>query len=107
MDIIADAVTQFDKLYEVLGPMVDQMSKDEVQSFSEINKLLKELKELVSKPGSSPLITLEFLSQKFILFKSVLHKQLAPLSQLSSFLLTNSPPVVIGVQWGERKYIVK
>ncbi|CAI9298381.1 unnamed protein product [Lactuca saligna] len=57
MDIIVDAVTKFVKIYEVLGPKVDQMSKDEVQSFSEIKKLLTELKEIVSKPGSSPLIT--------------------------------------------------
>lgn len=63
--IIVDSVTKFVKLYEVLGPKVEQMSKDDVQSFLEIKKLSTELKELVSKSGSSTLITPEFLSQKF------------------------------------------
>ncbi|CAI9296860.1 unnamed protein product [Lactuca saligna] len=53
-------------------------------------------------PGSSPLITKEYLSQKFLLFEANLNKQLAPLSQLASILPKNSPPVVTGVQGGER-----
>lgn len=57
VDIITDTFTKFVKLYKVLGPNVEQMSIDEVKSFSEINKLLCELKELISKSSSSSLIT--------------------------------------------------
>lgn len=73
IDIIADAVTEFVKLYEVLGLKVEQMSKDEVHSISEINKLT-ESKELVLKSGSYSLITREFLSLKFRLFETVIQK---------------------------------
>ncbi|CAI9277984.1 unnamed protein product [Lactuca saligna] len=82
MDIITDTVTKFVKLYEALGPQIAHMSTHEAQRLSEITNMLNELKALVLKPGSSPLITPEFLSQKFLLFESVLHKQLAPLSEI-------------------------
>ncbi|CAI9285518.1 unnamed protein product [Lactuca saligna] len=101
MDIIADAVRKFVKFYEALTPQIAQMSTHEVHSLNEILTLLNELKALISKPGSSPLITPEFLSQKFLLFELVLHKQLAPLSRIVSLLPTNGPPVVTGVQGGE------
>lgn len=81
------------------------MSKDEVQSFSEINKLLTKLNELVSNLISSALIILEFLSQKFQLFENVFQKELAPLSKLISFLPTNAPTVITGVQGGEKKSV--
>ncbi|CAI9280023.1 unnamed protein product [Lactuca saligna] len=101
IDIIADAVTKFVKLYDALHPRLAQFSTHESKSLTEITTLLNELKSLISKPGSSPLITPEFLSQKFLLFESVLHKQLAPLSRIVSLLPTNAPPVVTGVQGGE------
>ncbi|CAI9272208.1 unnamed protein product [Lactuca saligna] len=49
VDIIADVVTKFVKLYEALGPKVEQMSADEVKFFLNINQLLVELKGLVLK----------------------------------------------------------
>ncbi|CAI9278999.1 unnamed protein product [Lactuca saligna] len=107
MDIIADAVTKFVKLYEILGHKVDQMSKDEVQSFLEINKLLTELKDFISKPYSSPLITPEFVSQKFILFESVLHKQLTPLSQLANILPTKARLLSQGCNGEKGSMLVK
>lgn len=68
---------------------------------------MTELKDLFLKPGSSPLVTTEFLSQKFLFFEYVLHKNSAPLSQLASILPTNVPPVVTWVQGGELKYVVE
>ncbi|CAI9287135.1 unnamed protein product [Lactuca saligna] len=69
MDIIAEAVTNFVKLYEALCPHIAQMATHEVKSLNEITTLLNDLKALISKPGSSPLTKPEFLSQKFLLFE--------------------------------------
>lgn len=83
------------------------MFVEDVKSFSNITQLLGELKEMVSKSGSSSLITPEFLTQKFCLFETTLQKELAPLSQLISLLPTNAPPVVTWVQGGERRPVSK
>ena len=66
VDIICDVVTQFVKLYEGLSPQITQISKSETEIFEGVIKLLKELKEISTRPVSSPLITPEFLSQKFV-----------------------------------------
>ena len=104
VDIICDAVTGFVKLYEGLSPQLTQISKSESENFDGVIKLLNELKEISTKPVSSPLITLEFLSQKLVQFEAILNKQLAPLFLISSLLPTTiTPPVFTGVQGGERK----
>ncbi|CAI9270136.1 unnamed protein product [Lactuca saligna] len=106
MDSIVDVVMKFVKLYEALSPKITQLSSDDSKSFMEVTTLLNELKTLISEPSSSPLITTEFLSQKFLLFESILHKQLAPLSQIINLLPSNAPPVVTGVQGEEKKFHV-
>ncbi|CAI9285075.1 unnamed protein product [Lactuca saligna] len=106
MDIIIDGVTKFVKLNEALSPQISQLSADESKNFMEITMLLNELNVIISKAGSSPgstLIILEFLSQKFLLFESVLHKQLAPLSRILNLLPSNAPLAVTGVQRGRKE----
>ncbi|CAI9285816.1 unnamed protein product [Lactuca saligna] len=104
IDIICDAVTKFVKMYEGLSPQISQISRSETENFKGVMKLLKELKEISTKPVSSPLITTEFLSQKFVQFEAILNKQLTPLFCISSLLpVTTAPPVFTGVQRGERK----
>ncbi|CAI9270122.1 unnamed protein product [Lactuca saligna] len=104
VNIICDVVTKFVKMYEGLSPQIAQISKPETENFKGVMKLLKELKEISTKPVSSPLITPKFLSQKFVQFEAILNKQLAPLFHISSLLpTTTAPPVFTGVQGGERK----
>ena len=74
VDIICDAVTQFVKLYEGLSPQITQISKSETENFEGVIKLLNELKEILTTPVSSPLITPEFLSQKLVQFEAILNK---------------------------------
>lgn len=85
-DIIGDVVSKFEKLYEALSPQITQLSSNNSKSFLEVTTLLSELKALVSKSTSSSLITLEFLSYKFLLFESVLNKKLDPLSRIVNLL---------------------
>ena len=65
VDIIADVVTKFVKLYEALSPQLTQLSTQESNSLAEITTHLNKLKALIEKSSSSPLITPMFLSQKF------------------------------------------
>lgn len=74
VDIICDVVTKFVKLYEGLSPQITQISKTETENFEGVIKLLKELKEISTTLVLSPLITLEFLSQKFVQFEAILNK---------------------------------
>ncbi|CAI9286580.1 unnamed protein product [Lactuca saligna] len=103
VDIIHEVVTKFVNLYEALTPQLSELSTTESVSFAEINNQFKKLKSLISKYSSSPLITPEFLSNKFTQYEDIIHKQLAPLSRISSLLPTDAPPVVTRVQGGERK----
>ncbi|CAI9269695.1 unnamed protein product [Lactuca saligna] len=79
------------------------LSTTEEQHFGELVKLLKELKEISSK-SSSPIVSQEFLSQKFIHFEAILQKHLAPLLRISSLLpnVSDAPLAVTGVQGGEK-----
>lgn len=49
VDLIADVVTKFVKLYEALSPKVERMVVDDAQSFLNTNLLLVELKGLILK----------------------------------------------------------
>ncbi|CAI9281663.1 unnamed protein product [Lactuca saligna] len=70
----------------------------------EVITLLKELKELSTKPVSSSQLSSDFLLQNFSQFEDIHLKELATLSLISSLLpTTNSLPVYTGVQGGERK----
>ena len=91
-------------LYEALGSKVDKMAIDDVQSFSNINHLLVELKGLVLKTSLvlSSLITPDLFSQKFSLLESTIQKDLTPLSKLLTIMPMDAPPVSTGVQ-GERR----
>lgn len=104
IDIICNAVTRCVKLFEDMTPQLSTLSAKEEQNFGELVNLLKELKDLSTRPVT-PIISQEFLSQKFVQFEAILHKQLAPLLRISSLLPTvsDAPPVVTGVQGGEKK----
>ncbi|CAI9299544.1 unnamed protein product [Lactuca saligna] len=104
VDIITDIVTMFSKLYEALGPRVEHMAVDDVQSFLSINQLLVLLKDLVLKTSmvSSLLITPMLLSQKFSLLESTLKKELAPLLKLLNIMPTDGRPVCTAVQGVEK-----
>lgn len=52
VDIIADVVTKFVKLYEMLSPQITQLSTQESQSLAEITSKLKYLKALMLKSTS-------------------------------------------------------
>lgn len=99
VDLIADVVTKFVKLYEALNTKVDKMASDDVHSFSNINQLLVELKGLALKTSllSSSLITLELLFEMFLFLESTIQKELDPLSKLLTIMPTHVPPVFIGV----------
>ncbi|CAI9262584.1 unnamed protein product [Lactuca saligna] len=75
VDIICNVVTRFVKLYETMYPQVVNLFEQAAKHFDELVTLLNELKELSVKPVSSSLITPEFLSQKFVQFEAILHKQ--------------------------------
>lgn len=61
--IIATAVTNFVKWYQYLIPKIDKIVEIDSQSFSKIEDSLINLKDLVSKIGSSfSLLTLDSLS---------------------------------------------
>ncbi|CAI9277288.1 unnamed protein product [Lactuca saligna] len=75
MDISVNVVTKFVKVYEALSPQITQLYSGDSKSFMEITTLLNELNALISQPSLFPLITPEFLSEKFMLFESVVHKQ--------------------------------
>lgn len=109
VDIIADVVTKFVKLYETIGPKVEQMPVDDVKSFSSISQLLVELKGmmLISNLVFSSLITPELLTQKFSDLEYALHKELAPLSKTLTIFPTDAPTISTGVQRGERTDVGK
>ncbi|CAI9269747.1 unnamed protein product [Lactuca saligna] len=104
IDIICDAVVQCVKMFEPVNPQMISLSATEEQHFGELVKLLKELKEISSK-SSSPIISQEFLSQKFVHFEAILQKHLTPLLRISSLLpnVSDAPPTVTGVQGGEKR----
>ncbi|CAI9277704.1 unnamed protein product [Lactuca saligna] len=85
IDIICDAVVQCVQMFEQVNPQMISFSATEEQHVGELVKLLKELQE-ISLKVSSPIISQEFLSQKFIHFESILQKHLAPLLRISSLL---------------------
>ncbi|CAI9263875.1 unnamed protein product [Lactuca saligna] len=85
---------------------VDQNDQNTELRFWEVISMLKDLKDSVLKPATSSIITPEFLSQKFLQFKDILHKQLAPLSTISNLLPIGAPPVRTRVQ-GERRKLEK
>ncbi|CAI9281121.1 unnamed protein product [Lactuca saligna] len=96
VDVIVEVLATFVKLYEAESPQLSQLSTTESTSFVKINNHFKELKALISKSISSPLITAEFLSQEFTHSKAILQKQVAHLSRISNILPTDAPPVITG-----------
>ncbi|CAI9294418.1 unnamed protein product [Lactuca saligna] len=104
VDIICEAVTKYVKLYESMSPQLTHLSKLEKKNFGELIVFLKELKQLSVKPVSTWIITPKFLSDKFIQFEAILHKQLSPLTRISSILPTvlDAPPSFAWVQGGEK-----
>ncbi|CAI9265949.1 unnamed protein product [Lactuca saligna] len=94
VDIIFDAVTKFAKLYESWSPQLSQLSTTKNKNFMEVITLLKELKELSTKPVSSSQLSSDFLLQKFSQFEDILLKQLAPLSRISILFPTTDAPSV-------------
>ncbi|CAI9263199.1 unnamed protein product [Lactuca saligna] len=86
-----------------MNPQLTTLSAKEEQNFGELVRLLKELQDLSSK-SVSPIVSQEFLSQKFSHFEAILHKNLSPLLRISSLLpnVTEAPPAFTGVQGGEK-----
>ncbi|CAI9269666.1 unnamed protein product [Lactuca saligna] len=103
IDIICDAVVQCVKMFEQMNPQMISLSAKEEQNFGELVKQLKELQELSSK-SISPIVSQEFLFQKFTHFEAILHKHLPPLLRISSLLpnVSYALPTVTGVQGGEK-----
>lgn len=103
VDINVDAVTKVIEWYISLAPKIKKKAEVDVQSFKKLDKLLGDLKDLVSKSGSSSssLLTLEFLTHKFRLLESTIHNELAPLAKLVKLMPTDAPPVHTRVQ-GEK-----
>ncbi|CAI9283579.1 unnamed protein product [Lactuca saligna] len=65
LEKVDDAMMKLVKLSEALHPQIAQMSIHQSKSLTEFALLLNELKDLISNPGSSPLITPKLLSQNF------------------------------------------
>ncbi|CAI9263343.1 unnamed protein product [Lactuca saligna] len=105
VDIIVDAVTKVIECYTSLAPKIEKKAEVDVQAFEKMDKLLTDLKDLVSKSSSSSLLTPEFLTQKFRLLESSIHNELAPIAKLANLMPTDAPPVSTEVQEGERKSV--
>ncbi|CAI9300263.1 unnamed protein product [Lactuca saligna] len=70
VDIVAADVTKVVECYQSLIPKIEDKAVGDNTSFGKLDAMLSELKEMVSKYGSSSLLTLEFLTQKFCLFET-------------------------------------
>ncbi|CAI9298715.1 unnamed protein product [Lactuca saligna] len=91
-----------------MNATLTSLSAKEEQNFGELVGLLKELKAFSSN-SVSPIISQEFLSQKFSHFEAILHKNLIPLLRISSLLPTvsDAPPAFTRVQGGEKTEQIK
>ena len=70
VDIVAAVVTKVVECYQSLIPKIDDKATGDITCFGKLDAMLSELKEMVSKSGSSSLLTPEFLTQKFRLFET-------------------------------------
>lgn len=107
VDIIADVVTQSIEWYNSFVPKFEKKVTVDATSFGDIVKLLGTLKDLMSKSRSSTssVFTPGFLTQNFSLLESIIHKELAPLVKLLPLMPTGAPPIVTGMQGGERRHV--
>ncbi|CAI9277680.1 unnamed protein product [Lactuca saligna] len=103
VDIIVRAVTNIAQSYNSMILKIDGQAELNMKFFGNIDVFLGELKTMLSTSSSSSLFTHEFLTHKFRMPESTIHSQLDPLSKLLNVLPTDAPPVITGVQGGERK----
>lgn len=107
VDTIDDAVTEAMEQYTSLVPKFKKKFDVNAINFGNIAKLLGELKDLMSKSGSSSssLFTPECLTQKFSFLELTIHNELAPLVKLLPLMPTGAPPVVTRVKGGEERNV--
>lgn len=103
VDTIVAAVTKVVECYQSLILKVEAKTSEDMVNFDKMGTMLGELKELVSKPAQTSLLTREFLTQKLQILDQAIQKAVTPISKFSNMLPTGAPPVVIGVQGGEKQ----
>ncbi|CAI9284142.1 unnamed protein product [Lactuca saligna] len=104
VDIIVGAMAKAVELYTSLGVKLDLKAEVDANSFGSVEKLLKELKDLLLKCdfSKSSVVSSESFTKIFCMLESTIQKELAPLAKIVNFMPTNAPSVSTGVQGGER-----
>ncbi|CAI9276733.1 unnamed protein product [Lactuca saligna] len=77
----------------------DKKAEVDANSFGNVENLVKELKDLFSKYGSSKssVVSPESFTKIFRMLEATIHDDLAPLAKFVNLMLTNAPPVSKGV----------
>ena len=101
--IIAGAITNFIQTFQSTIPSIEAKDKEDRAQFGQLKVLLGELKEVVSNPAPQSFLTPEFLTQKLHGLDQAIQKAVAPITKFANMLPTGAPPVVTGVQGGEKK----
>ncbi|CAI9285132.1 unnamed protein product [Lactuca saligna] len=105
IDTIVGVVMKVVEYYQSLISKDKAKASEDVLNFEKIGVLLGELREIVSKPTTTSDLTPEFLTQKFNSLEVEIMKVVAPLSKFENLLPTSAPPVVTGVQGGEKELV--
>ncbi|CAI9262773.1 unnamed protein product [Lactuca saligna] len=105
VDVIVDAVAKAVELYSSLVLKFDNKARMDVTSFGNVDRLLQELKDLMSKYYSSKtsIVSPEFFNENFRMLESSIHNELAPHAMFANFMPTTDLPVSTGMQGGERR----